>query len=124
MAKRMDMCINLKNYLENIRNDDELMKKRDASFKKASRLNEIKNIKKYYLYKYMPEALDLGKTDELTKTALVCTSVICEFCAMEIATSGALEFKKILRTAQLFSKEIEHSDENLNLLVYQTPQFQ
>ena len=120
----LKMCHTLKSHLERVCISKNLQRKRDASFKEASQIKELKNIEVYYLYKYLTEALDSGDTKELLQTVAVSSAIITEFYAMEIMAKGSVSFDKVLRTAQLFSKEIEHSGENLNLIVHQTPRFQ
>lgn len=108
---------NLICHLQKAKTDKTYMKKRNDALKICASLKEIKNIGIYYLYKYMPEAIeeqDITYSGAITHCALL---IICELYAMEYAKTNALPFERRLRLAQLFSKELEHNEDNLNSLI-------
>ena len=108
---------NLICHLEKAKTDKTYMKKRNDALKICASLKEIKNIGIYYLYKYMPEAIeeqDITYSGAISYYALL---IICELYAMEYAKNKALSFERRLRLAQLFSKELEHNEDNLNSLI-------
>lgn len=89
-------------------------KKRDAAYMAASVTDEIANIRVYYLFKYLAEAIEDSDIVSLYQRCRICTMIICELYAMEIVGKGEIGSDKKLRLAQLFSKEIEHNEDNLN----------
>lgn len=104
-------------HLKKAKADKRYMKKRNDALKNCASLKEIKNIGIYYLYKYMPEAIescDITYSGAISYYALL---IICELYAMEYAQNNALPFERKLRLAQLFSKELEHNEDNLNSLL-------
>lgn len=104
-------------HLDKAKADKGYMKKRNDALKTCASLKEIKNIGIYYLYKYMPEAIescDITYSGAISYYALL---IICELYAMEYAQNNALPFERKLRLAQLFSKELEHNEDNLNSLL-------
>lgn len=103
-------------HLKNAISDNEYQKKRDAAFITASRTKELINIEIYYLYKYIAEAIEYADIMTNVKTAFICSAVICELYAIEIIKNGSIDFDKKLRIAQLFSKEIEHNEDNMKKL--------
>ncbi len=100
-------------HLEKAAKDKTYLKKRNEALKKCASFNETKNIAIYFLCKYMPEAIYEGDTDIMIKMAYLSLCIICEIYAMEIIEIKNLTFERKLRIAQLFSKEIEHNEDNL-----------
>lgn len=107
----------LTNHLNKAIADEEYCKKRDAAFSAASHTGEITDIKIYYLFKYLPEAMEYGDIVSLYERCRTCTMLICELYAMEILNKGKIDFDRRLRLAQLFSKEIEHNEDNLAKII-------
>ncbi len=107
----------LTNHLDKTATDEAYRKKRDAAFLEASQTNEIKSIQIYYLYKYLAEALDDADILSLYKRSRVCSYLICELYAMEMVKCLQFNFERKLRLAQLFSKEIEHNEDNLEKIL-------
>ena len=104
----------LTDHLNKAAADVEYCKKRDAACMAASRTNEIANIRVYYLFKYLAEAIEDGDIVTLYQRCRIYTMVICELYAMEILNYGGIDFARKLRLAQLFSKEIEHNEDNMD----------
>lgn len=104
-------------HLEKASNDKEYGKKRELALLEISSYKEIKNIGVYYLYKYLPEAMEYTDIYTCVITAVACTEIICELCAMNKLQIGILEFANILEYAKDFSKEIEHNGDNMEKLL-------
>ena len=104
-------------HLDKAKTDKLYMKKRNDALKNCASLKEIKNIGIYYLYKYMPEAIDSGDITYSGAISYYALLIIFELYAMEYAQNNALPFERKLRLAQLFSKELEHNEDNLNSLI-------
>lgn len=107
----------LVSHLEKAMADCDYRQKRDKAFFDCAGHKEIKNTEIYYLYKYLPEALEGVDIASTAITALGASSVICELYAMELIEKGELSFERKLRLAQLFSKEIEHNEENIKTVL-------
>jgi len=103
-------------HLKKAVNDESSLKKRSDALTLCASLKEIKNIGIYYLYKYMPEAIYDNDVNIMTGIAYSSLCIISEIYAMELMETDELNFQRKLRIAQLFSKEIEHNEDNLDTL--------
>lgn len=103
-------------HLEKALSDEMYVKKRNDALTLCASLKGIKNIGIYYLYKYMPEAIYDYDISIMTGIAYSSLCIISEIYAMELMETDDLSFQRKLRIAQLFSKEIEHNEDNLDAL--------
>ena len=103
-------------HLEEAINDENYLIKRNDALTACASLKEIKNTGIYYLYKYMPEAIYDGDISIMTGIAFSSICIISEIYAMLLMESGQLCDQRKLRIAQLFSKELEHNEDNLDTL--------
>lgn len=103
-------------HLEKATQNKNYLKKRNNALSFCAPLKEIKNIGIYYLYKYMPEAIYDGYISIMTGITYSSICIIAELYAMELMELGELSEQRKLRIAQLFSKELEHNEDNLNIL--------
>ena len=108
---------NLPIHLEKAEKDKAYLEKRNKALLESASFNETKNIAIYFLYKYMPEAIYDGDTDAMIKMTYLSLCIICEIYAMEIMETKNFPFERKLRIAQLFSKEIEHNEDNLEKII-------
>ena len=99
-----NLCNEFKVYANNLDNE-----KTKFAFLKTVETKEIKNIAIYLLYKYLWEAINDGDILLWIKRAYGITRLICELCAKE----NNISKQRLLRIAQLVSKEIEHNEDNL-----------
>ncbi len=107
-------CIELlKLHLEKAKKDSSYLNKRNEAFAFLASCDEIKCIEIYYMYKYFPEAMDSFDIETMVSVAYTCAMVICEMYTMKKLNNDMLSFDLKLRLSQLFSKEIEHNEENL-----------
>ena len=98
------LCNEFKIYANNLDSQ-----KTKSAFLKTADTKEIKNIVIYLLYKYLWEVIDNGDVLLWIKRAYGVTRLICELCAKE----NNINKQRMLRIAQLVSKEIEHNEDNL-----------
>lgn len=108
-----DTLSNLLNHLEALSEDESLNKEREIMLSQLYTRREIKNIEIYYLYKYLPEAVEYSDIYTCVSTAVACTELICELCAMRKLCINILETEHILEFSKDFSKEIEHNGDNM-----------
>lgn len=112
-----ELISKLISHLEKAIEDENYLKKRNDALSVCASFRELKNIGIYYLYKYMPEAIYDGDIGIMTGIAYSSICIISEIYAMELVESGELGTQRKLRIAQLFSKELEHNEDNLNILI-------
>ena len=71
----------------------------------------------YFIYTYFSGAVYDEQPYVKAKMAVICTIFIAELAqAVYIRNGGSLTFNEFVRLVHRFSREIEHSDENLNTL--------
>lgn len=114
--KWKNMLASLGEHLKLVQNDKDYEIKRNKALSTVCSLKEIKNTAIYYLYKYLPEAIEENDIYTPVYRSVYCTGVICELCAMEKLAKGSIGFDEILEFAQCFSKEIEHNEDNMKKL--------
>lgn len=115
LTKDWKECLELLNaHTEKAKNDALYRKKRDNAFALSAKCDEIKNTEVYYLYKYLPEAMESCDIESMAQIAYMCSLVLCELYSMEMLNGTEVDFPLKLRLSQLFSKELEHNEDNLN----------
>jgi len=115
--KWMFLLNELCNHLTYALKDSDYLNTRNEIFKKMYVSKEIKNITIYFLYKYLAEALEYTDVFNMYKLSLICSFVICELYTMEIIKNKTISIDTKIEIAQTFSKEFEHSEDNLRFLI-------
>lgn len=117
LTKEWKECIKLlKLHLEKAKTNEIYLNKRNEAFEEFSSCREIKCIEIYYMYKYLPEAMDSFDIETMVSVAYICAMIICEMYTMKELSNDTVDFDLRLRISQLFSKEIEHNEDNLSSL--------
>ena len=80
-----------------------------------NREKSFDNILLYFIYRYMMDYISQGNLVLPVKFALISTRIIYSICLVAYCKTGELTLEQQARYFYLYSKEVEHNNENLEI---------